>query len=160
MNDRYTSRVFAALRALNVELDGIAWPPLKPGTRVGVIFGDPATVQAKHEDQIIVSQDTPDNDMQWARLSPAGRDEAIRVTITVRTMHANRTSVQVLDRLEVLADLVQGVFYDVTERKLTPLPFDGVEALGGVGAVSTDLIPTDKGYYGEAVIPVEIRARI
>jgi hypothetical protein len=158
MSDRYHSRTYAALRAVAGELSNLTFPPLN-GVVPKVIFGDPWGAQDRRE-QIGVKMRVQDSDITWERMGPAGRDEMFTIDVVIMTSLPGRNGDQVLDRLEELSQLVEGVLYDVTSKESTPLDLPGVTNLSMVSSVSPNIGQADEGFVGESTISLMIRSRI
>lgn len=158
-NQRYHSRTYAALRTVADELDAATFPLLQ-GAAPKVVYGDPFGVTDGAREHIGVRISIDDDSMSWERLGPAGRDEMFTVEVLISTMVPGRTGRQVVDRLEELSRVVEGLLYDVTSKQSTPLALPGVTNLSMVANVAPDVQATDEGFVGVSVVRLMIRSRI
>jgi hypothetical protein len=91
---------------------------------------------------------------------PAGRDETFSIEIGISTAHKGRTGGQVVDRLEELTQVVEGIFYDLDSGAPRLLAVEGVTNLSLVSRVALDVWPGSEGYEGSSVVTFLVRCRI
>jgi hypothetical protein len=156
---RFHSRTYAALKTVAQALEAQTFPQLQ-GISPKVIYGDPFGVQDGTRELIGVRITINDDAISWERLGPAGRDEQFTVEVVVATMVPGRTGSQVVDRLEELSKVVEGLLYDVTSQQSTPLALPGITNLSMVASVQPDVQAGDEGYVGMSTIRLMIRSRI
>lgn len=161
MTARYTSRVFAAGRALFESVQSAVIPP-HPVTNEtpDVCFGDEAPDAGA--ERIAISLDVEETENAWARLSPPGRDEPmVFVIVTFSYVPVpEQTTLDVWDRLDVLSGAVEDRLYDRTQRRLIELGFDGEVPTGRVSSVAPIVFPTPQGPMGRVVHTVRLLANI
>ena len=161
MATRYLTRVFDALRAVHTDIDGLVWTahPVNGGEPT-VKFGDPAT-EATDVEVVHIVQRPRNDEMTWERM-PGGRDETVDVEIIVGTYWRNQTGTQVLARLEVLVNQIEGLWHDTASNgEYTPPTFDGAQKLGGVQGVDTEVYTgSQTGSVGSATIRLRLVSRI
>lgn len=150
----YNSRVFVAWRALHGLLQAAQYPGAQPAVQFGVHINDSS------RETIGVVPRIEDPEIEWARVSPAGRDERFPLDVIIRTSIPGVSSEQVVDRLEQLANAVQEQIHDVDTAKFKPLDFLGTVALGGVVSVAPELRRDGEGWIGACTVTVAIVARI
>jgi hypothetical protein len=162
MSQRYTSRVFEAHRklydALNVE---DTFPPhVVTGDRPVVLLGD--DYPDAGQERIVVDTVVLENDNEWARLSPAGRDEVLTYEVVGRSLvpGTENTSVVVSERLEALADIVQGVVFDIDTNRTKTLGFLGEVAIGRAASVTYSMFTMGEGYGGMFTVRFRLLAQI
>ncbi len=158
-NERYHSRTYAALRAIATALEGETFPLLQ-GIAPRVIYGDPFGVQDGTREMIGVRIQVDDSAISWERMGPAGRDEMFTVQVVVMTMVPGRTGAQVVDRLEELSAVVEGVLYDISAKQSQALDLPGVTNLSMVSQVAPDVQYGEEGFVGMSTISMMIRSRI
>jgi hypothetical protein len=155
---RYTSQVFDILRALKSDMDGLSFPD-HLGYPVVVKFGDPYTEPEDPEFVHVVQ--VSDTNQEWARTSPAGRDETISTEIICGSFHGGRTGEDVLDRLEMLSDIIHDKYYDRDTRQFNPVDIPAVVKIAGIVGVDVQIYPgTSGGYVGTATIRMQWVVRI
>lgn len=158
-NDRYHSRTYAALRAIATSLEAQTYPQLQ-GITPRVIYGDPFGVQDGTREMIGVRIQVDDSAISWERMGPAGRDETFTVQVVIMTMVPGRSGAQVVDRLEELSVVVEGVLYDISTKESTALDLPGVTNLSMVSQVAPDVQFGEEGFVGMSTISMMIRSRI
>lgn len=163
MTDRHTSRVFDAGRCL---YDKLTEPDLFPphnitGIRPGVTFGDEFP-DSGAEKVCLVANAGDEADMEWARLGSPGRDERFVLTVVGRSLTAvpDQTTLDVWNRLEQLADVIQDVMYDRDGKNTVALGFDGEVRTGYALTPLVDVIPTPQGPMGWFAISIRLQAQI
>jgi hypothetical protein len=89
------------------------------------------------------------------------RDETFDVEVVVRSYVPGRSRGDVFDRLEELADVVQGCVLDHSSGAVTP-PGDAAWSvkLGGVTRVTFKLLPLDEGWIGVSTVLFSVHTRI
>lgn len=156
---RYHSRTYAGMKTVAQALEAASFPLLQ-GITPKVIYGDPFGVQDGTREMIGVRITINDDAISWERLGPAGRDEQFTVEVIIATMVPGRTGGQVVDRLEELSQVVEGLLYDVVAQESTPLALPGITNLSMVASVAPDVQATDEGYVGMSTVRLMIRSRI
>lgn len=160
MSSRYTSRIYAVWKALHEALSFAEFSPANGQSPV-ILFGDPFGETESGREWIGIVFDIENADREWARMSPAGRDENFTVQVVVRSEVPGRTGAEVVDRLEELTNTIEGLFYDTETRAVAdPLSVAGVVNLSRVGTPRPEVRATDEGYEGVAVVPISIQTRI
>ncbi|MEO6571022.1 MAG: hypothetical protein ABIO83_05695 [Ilumatobacteraceae bacterium] len=158
MPGRYTSRVFVAGTALRDALETLDFPPFQ-GKRPPVRFGD---ADPDYGNEVIgVALDVERQQIQWARVGPAGRDETLFFSVVHRLMAPNiKNPIEVWERLGDVAELVQSILYDTDTEDVLLLGFAGEVKMGMVGAVVPQVAPGPDGWIGVCTTSFELRTRI
>jgi hypothetical protein len=164
---RFHSRVFAVVRELRRLLADAQWPTHPDTTDAPLVqLGQPGEPHESEHNEVVgvVNRVTDEATIEWDRQSPGGRRERFTVDVVVRTFVPGVVDQgHVIDRLEVLADVVQGVIYDPATLQFTPI--DNTRPwsvqLGGIASVTFDVVPvgTD-GWGGIAVVSFDCVVRI
>lgn len=159
MPDRRHSVVFDLLSAVDAAVQAATFPPHPATARGPVLDQDVQPIAETADEYVVVSLAVDDGQsVAWSRIGPAGRDETVGVDVEIGTRVPGRTRAQVLTRLEELADVVQGVFYDPTTFEFTP-PAVTVQ-LGGLSGVTCDVYGTDSGHAGVSTVRFQFQARL
>lgn len=102
---------------------------------------------------------------EWGRVgagAPGRRDEKYTIDIHISSTVRGYDRVAALERLRVLTQVVEDLFYDPTTGAFTPVgagePW-GV-GLGGMSAVMPEAWRTDEGWFTACVVSVAVHARI
>jgi hypothetical protein len=151
--------VLAAIRDAIVDAD---WPTH------GDTLGRPDVGYAFEESPDLAAEtvqviDRVDDDavIEWARLSPAGRDERFMIDVYIRTAVEGQTRDQCWDRLRELAEVVQGTLYDPDTGALGPPgSVVGWLPIGGVQRVTPSMWHDLEGWVGQCIVSVAVAARI
>ncbi len=158
MAGRYTSRVFVAGEALMAALLALSFPAFQ-GKFPPVRFGD--SDPDLGNEVVGVSLDLDRQQIQWARVGPAGRDETLFFNVVHRLVAPNiKDPDSVWQRLEEVADLIQSVMYDTDAETVSLLDYAGEIKMGMVGAVVPQVAPGPDGWIGVCTITFELRTRI
>lgn len=160
---RYTSRVFAAGRALYDQLAAAPWTEHPTtGLKPPVEFSDENPLSDGESVCVALNfAERGDNVIEWRRMSPPGRDEELHLFVVIRSLVPSvDTSLAVWDRLEELAAIAQGVTFDTSTNRVVELGFDGELAAGLVVSVVPSVFPTGSGWAGFAVIEYRLLASI
>lgn len=155
---RYTSRVFVVGSALLADLQALTIPAFQ--TRVPPVrFGDTDPDKGNEIIGVIVSPDPPQ--AEWARMSPAGRDETLVFDVVHRMLNPNvKTPADVWARMAAVADLIQSVTYNTVTERLVALGFNGEVHAGKVVSVTPQVGPIEGGWGGVCTIRFEFLASI
>jgi hypothetical protein len=165
------SSVFGVLTWIADRLDRSVWPTHaetleKPAVGVGAGYQS-APVGADTVDVVYRVED--DATIDWVTISPASRDERFLVDIYIRSMVRGQDRQRCWERLEELANVAQGVFYDPATLEFTPPGWeaDGVHApwyhpLGMIARVVPQAWPEPggEGWVGECTVTVAVATRI
>jgi hypothetical protein len=157
----WSSRVFVALRQIAADLDNAAWP-LHPTTNatptVGV--GDSRLTETEADEFVdVIPRVEDDAAVETTRVT--GREESFLVDVYVRSSVAGVERDAALERLEQLAEIVQGMYLSFDGRLVfTPPDFPGVAHLGGLVRVTPQMWRTDAGWAGDCVVTFRINARL
>jgi hypothetical protein len=102
---------------------------------------------------------------EWGRVgagAPGRRDETYTIHIHISSTVQGYDRIGALERLRVLTQVVEDLFYDPTTGAFTPVgagePW-GV-ARGGMSAVMPEAWRTDEGWFTTCVVSVDVYARI
>lgn len=158
MSTPRTSRSFELVRQIKATLEASTWPT-HPVTgripRVGF-----ASVQAETgAELVVVTTIEPDSTSEWVTM-PAGRDETILVEIWIGSNVERKTEDDVLDRLEVLADVAQDALRDSETGQPARLLGDADLLLGQVSNVTFSIYPASNGFVGECTLRAQWQARL
>jgi hypothetical protein len=155
---RYTSRVFVAGEALHTALEALTIPAFQ-GRTPEVRFGD---VDPDYgAEAIVISVNLDRQQIEWARLAPAGRDEVLAFDVVHRIMNPNvKTPDAVWQRLEEVAELVQSVLYDTATETTQLLDFTGEVNMHRIDGVVPEIGPGPQGWIGACTTSMLLRARI
>ncbi len=159
MAHRRHSAAFDVLSSVLASVKAATYPP-HPATGRAPLVDDDTTVTLETADEAIIVNLAAEEGSQvaWTRTSPGGRDEQVPVEVHIVSQVPGRTRTQVLERLEVLADVVQGIYVDTSAHTFTP-PSVAVQ-LGGLSGVSVQVWGTDSGRAGSAVLRFEFTCRL
>jgi hypothetical protein len=165
VSDRHTSRIFDAGRALYDKLNvpGLFPPhPRALNTVPLVTFGDQNPDKGAEKICVVAGSIGDDADQQWARFGPPGRDERFTLLVVGRTLvpAPGQTVLDVWNRLEELADVVQDVLFDRVGKNTVALGFDGEQRVGHALTPLVDVIPTPEGPLGWFSISIRLQAQI
>lgn len=160
MPERLTSRVFAAWRAL---YQRIADTPLPPPAEwdadpVEVFFGIPPETMPR--EAVYVAGRIDEATSEWATLGHASRDESLSFLIRFDCGVPGATGLQVLDRLEQVADAIQVALRDPDTGLPVPLGFTGEVKSLSVARVEPVIQVSDEGAVGRVDLTVSVTARI
>lgn len=163
---RYVSRVFDAGEALYDALVAASWPA-HPAT------GRTPTVEFADEDpdygeEKVVLVANPDEAVtEWARASPAGRDESMVFQAVIRSFVVEKaagsppsTQLPKWQRLAALSAVAEGVVYNTSTERVVPLGFTGEVPIGRVAGVQPEIINTKHGAVGIVTVTYALRADI
>lgn len=157
----WSSRVFVALRQIAADLDAADWP-LHPTTNavptVGV--GDSRLTETEADEFVdVIPRVEEDAAVEVTRVT--GRDESFLIDVYVRSSVAGMDRTAALDRLEQLAEVVQGMYVSFNGRLVfTPPDFPGVAKLGGLVRVTPQMWRTDAGWSGDCLVTFRINAQL
>ena len=156
---RYTSRVFVAAEAIHTGLDAATFAVHpKSGKSPVVDFGDLDPEAGAERIGVVLNPDIP-TEVEWARFGPAGRDELLVFDVVIRSFTPGiQNAADLWNRLQSLADVVQGVFYDLTAQAPKALSFDGEVQTTLVTGVRPQIAPTNDGWIGACVVTVRLQA--
>lgn len=162
-----TSRVFVALAKISADLESAAWPPhprdgIVPTVGVGSNV-DPRALETEVGEFVDVQYRVEDDAaVEWQRVS--GREESFLVDVYVRSAVGNTDRPTAWERLEALAEVVQGLYlsWDATRRQVqfTPPDFPGVARLGGLARVTPQMWRDGDGWVGDCIVTFRIAARL
>lgn len=155
----YTSRVFAAIRRIAADLDAAAWPP-HPVTGHQPVVGAGANADSSEDMVDVVYRVEDSASSTWAAMSKARQDETFEVDVYIRCATLGAERAEAWDRLEQLADVVQGLYRDSATGQYTAPDFPGVSQLGGLTRVTPAMWAGDEGWSGEVIVTFRIEARI
>ncbi len=158
-----TSRVFACWRALYLDLKAATYPPVSDSPAdvlvdfgIGVEFaGEAVTIPGRVPREQMAS---------WRTWGAPGQDETFRLLVGVTSRVPGRTSVEAMDRLEELCDVVQSTLRNQTTGQpagtnLAALAIPTMRWL--VASVQPGVYPwADGGFAGDCALEVEFATRI
>ena len=166
MADRFHSRVFAAISAIADDLVGATWAPhpvtnLRPTVGVGDSrFPEPNESEVGEFVDVLYRVED-DASVEWGRIQ--GRDESFLVDVFIRSSVAGTDRPTVWARLEQLAGVPQGLYYQLAPTgpaTFVPPEFPGVARLGGLVRVTPQVWRTDQGWVGDCIVTFRVHARI
>jgi hypothetical protein len=164
VTERHTSRIFDAGRCLYLKLSDPGLFPPHPRTNIEpkVTFGDENPDKGAEKICIVAASIGDEADQEWARLGPPGRDERFNLLVVGRSLvpAPNQTVLDVWNRLEELADVVQDVLFDRVGMNTVALGFDGEAQVGHALTPLVDVVPTPEGPMGWFSISLRLQARI
>jgi hypothetical protein len=153
------SRVFAVTRWIRDAIGDAPFPTSSQGetpqTSASIIGQD-----QPGEWVSVVNDVGDDATIDWVVLGAKGRDETFRVRIVMYVGSTGMTDTEVEDRLEELAEVVQGIFYTPDSRTITTPEPAGVVNMSRTSQVSYGIWPTREGFAGSAELVYEARCRI
>lgn len=158
-----TSRVFACWRALHADLQAAMWP--RAGDYpVGVLVDFGLPVEFAGEAVTVPGRVPREQMAQWRTWGQPGQDETFRLLVGVTTRAPGRTSLEALDRLEELCDVVQSTVRNQTTGQpagsnLAALAIPTMR--WHVASVQPGVYPwADGGFAADCAIEIEFTARI
>jgi hypothetical protein len=160
---RRHSAVFDVLDAIRDAIVDADWPTHGDtlGTPdVGYAFDESPDALAAERVQVI---DRVEDDavIEWARLSPAGRDERFMIDVYITTAVPGQTREGCWDRLRELSEVVQGTLYSPTTGALDPPgSVVGWLPIGGVARVTPSMWHDLEGWVAQCIVSVAVATRI
>lgn len=160
MTTRYASRVFVAAEAWKAKLDAATFPPHPvTGLVPSIEFGDEDP--SSNAEKICVLVNPDDAVAEWARISPAGRDEIIILQAVIRSyVDSVETSADAWDRIEALTAVVEGTAYNTTTQRVVELGYDGEVAAGLIFGVQPYVWSAGTSWFGSCVVSLRSQASI
>lgn len=161
---RYSSRVFAAWRAVAVLLDAVSWPAHSlGGSTPTVTLAD--TIPDQLREVVAVVPSIQDDVIEWVQMGAASREERFGLDIVFRTTVPGvkgyaAAGGDLISRLEAVSEKIQAQFYNTTTGVFAPPSFSGVEQLGGISLVQPAAWPGEEGWEGEVLHRLLLVARI
>lgn len=161
-----TSRVFAATLALFDRVDELVLPahPVLDEPPAVFLFRDPDWEDREYV--VVETNDDPASN-DWVQSGPAASEEQIVVDVKIVTLYPETDAVddnaaarRVVERLEELADAVQGVAWDAAAMKPKPIGFANERTVGRRIDVQFALAHTTEGVVGRAVVRFALVAQI
>lgn len=161
MANRYHSRVFAVLRWFDTQLTESTWPAHPNGIppTVGVGDSDPEGVESI--DVLFRIED--DATITPVVVSPTGSSEEFTVDVLIRSFWPGVDRTDLLDRLELLAEVTQATVRKPEGGQVTfkaPGEAPWSVNLGGVARVAPQAWRTDEGWVGDCVVSFRVHTRI
>lgn len=155
-SQRYTSRFMQFRTALLARLAGAAWPPVEHADGWAPHIGwSPDAAEFVFIDRVAST-------LTGVAVGPTMRDERITATVGIFTGWPGQTEDACMARLEVLADVVQRLFFDDQGPFPEPVDFnlDGEYLSASVDRV--ELMPgrTPQGFEARCEIDVSIGADV
>lgn len=153
---RYTSRTFQFRRILLDRLAGAVWPALAEMPDVAPHIGwHPELAEYVMIERVAAT-------LLHVAQGPTMRDESITATIVIFSEVPGYTEAQAYERMEQLADVVQGLFFDADAPFPEPVAFelDGEYLSAAVDRVELFAGPAPEGFGARCEIDVSVAADI
>lgn len=154
-----TSRVFAAMRALYQRLDEQSYPVASNADRPQVVFGDYADDNTPRERIVVVGR-VDESRSEWATFGNPSRDEEMLFLVRLEIEVPGQGGLDLLDRMEAISDVIQGVLRDTTTGQPVALGFDGEVKVASVVRVDPLFQAAAEGVIGRVDHYVSVTARL
>lgn len=154
-----TSRVFEALRKLHAALDAAAFPAAPGGALPQLCFH--SVPIDRHGEFVAILVNDEESTADWIQTGPAAKEERFTLDVVIHSnLRAQFDGLAVIERLEQIADVVQGVLWDATNNKPKALGFQNERIVGRWTGVAPTLYELDTGIVGEAVVRIGLVAHV